>query len=76
VTFSFAGRHSKFEHGGAGAGAVPEVTASVQRLVVIGRNFNADAVRAQLEACLLNDEELKGGPEAWRLLPVPFDDLD
>ncbi len=72
MTFSFAGRHSKFEHGHSSA-STPE--SNRQRLVVIGRYLKPEAVRAELDACLLTDEEMKGGAATWRLLPIPFDEL-
>ena len=34
--------------------------------------INSDAMRARLDACLLDDAELAAGPEAWRTLPDPF----
>jgi G3E family GTPase len=37
-----------------------------QELVFIGQNVDADQVRRELDACLLTDAELAGGPEVWR----------
>lgn len=43
-----------------------------QELVFIGRNMVQQAFVAQLDACLLTDEEMLGGREVWQLLPDPF----
>jgi G3E family GTPase len=43
-----------------------------QELVFIGQNIDFARLTAELDACLLTDEEMAGGPEAWRLLPDPF----
>lgn len=43
-----------------------------QELVFIGQGLNPDTVIAQLNACLLNDEELLAGQALWRSLPDPF----
>ncbi|MBS3954434.1 MAG: zinc metallochaperone GTPase ZigA [Methylomicrobium sp.] len=37
-----------------------------QELVFIGQNVNADQTRQELDSCLLSDDELDLGPEAWR----------
>lgn len=41
-----------------------------QELVLIGHNFDKTAVEKYLNAALLNDREMKAGPEAW----AEFDD--
>eukprot|EP01063_Lacrimia_lanifica_P034867 TRINITY_DN6545_c0_g1_i1.p1 TRINITY_DN6545_c0_g1~~TRINITY_DN6545_c0_g1_i1.p1 ORF type:complete len:373 (+),score=154.63 TRINITY_DN6545_c0_g1_i1:746-1864(+) len=38
----------------------------------VGLHFDRAAVEAQLRECLLTDEEMKGGPEAWKKLDNPF----
>lgn len=43
-----------------------------QELAVIGVAMDEPAVRAELDACLLNDEELRAGPLLWQLLPDAF----
>lgn len=43
-----------------------------QELVFIGQNIDFAAMRAELDACLLNDEEMALGVEGWRLLADPF----
>ena len=43
-----------------------------QELAVIGVAMDEHAVRAELDACLLNDEELRAGPLLWQLLPDAF----
>jgi G3E family GTPase len=43
-----------------------------QRIVMIGRGMDGAAMLAAMEACLCTDDELAGGPAAWRGLPDPF----
>lgn len=43
-----------------------------QELVFIGQNIDFGRLRAELDACLLNDLEMAAGPEAWARLPDPF----
>ena len=43
-----------------------------QELVFIGQNIDFAQMRAELDACLLNDEEMAVGVEGWRLLADPF----
>ena len=43
-----------------------------QELVFIGQNIDFNQMRAELDACLLNDEEMALGVEGWRLLLDPF----
>lgn len=44
----------------------------VQDLAFIGLGLDAPRLHATLDACLLTDAELTGGPPAWRELPDPF----
>ena len=41
-------------------------------LVVIGIEMNERALRRRLNACLLTDEEMRGGVASWRDFPNPF----
>ncbi|MNG33482.1 hypothetical protein D3C84_1197420 [compost metagenome] len=43
-----------------------------QELVFIGQGIDFDRLRAELDACLLDDVEMAEGPQAWALLPDPF----
>lgn len=43
-----------------------------QELVFIGIGMDQADMRAKLDSCLLNDEEIGLGREAWRALPDPF----
>ncbi|MGY2257826.1 zinc metallochaperone GTPase ZigA [Pseudomonas sp. SDO55104_S430] len=43
-----------------------------QELVFIGQDIDFEQLTAELDDCLLTDEELALGAEAWRLLPDPF----
>ena len=43
-----------------------------QELVFIGQNIDFTQLTAELDACLLTDEEMALGEEGWRLLPDPF----
>lgn len=43
-----------------------------QELAVIGIGLDEARVRAELDACLLDEREMALGPEAWRELPDPF----
>ncbi|MBB3104774.1 zinc metallochaperone GTPase ZigA [Azomonas macrocytogenes] len=43
-----------------------------QELVFIGQNINFTLLTEELNACLLDDAELAGGPENWQALPDPF----
>ncbi|MFI0474479.1 zinc metallochaperone GTPase ZigA [Halomonas sp. HMF6819] len=43
-----------------------------QELVFIGQNMNKARMRAALDGCLLSEEELLEGIEAWKALPDPF----
>jgi G3E family GTPase len=43
-----------------------------QELAVIGVAMDEQAVRRELDACLLNDEEMRAGPMLWQLLPDAF----
>ncbi|ONH53880.1 GTPase, G3E family [Pseudomonas cedrina] len=43
-----------------------------QELVFIGQNIDFTQMRAELDACLLSDEEMALGVEGWCLLADPF----
>ena len=43
-----------------------------QELVFIGQNIDFTELNAQLDQCLLTDDEMKLGDEGWRLLTDPF----
>ncbi|WQG59494.1 zinc metallochaperone GTPase ZigA [Pseudomonas sp. RTB3] len=43
-----------------------------QELVFIGQHINFALMRAELDACLLTDEEMALGVEGWRVLADPF----
>jgi G3E family GTPase len=43
-----------------------------QQIVFIGQHLDVDAMRARLDACLLDDLEFVAGPRVWRDLPDPF----
>ena len=43
-----------------------------QELVFIGQNLDADAVRKSLDECLLSEEEVLQGKDAWLKLDDPF----
>jgi G3E family GTPase len=43
-----------------------------QAIAFMGFNFDPGALKAQLDACLLTDSEMPGGPESWAALPDPF----
>jgi G3E family GTPase len=44
-----------------------------QEVVLIGMEMNEDALRAHFEACLLSDEEVAAGEDAWRSYADPFE---
>lgn len=43
-----------------------------QELVFIGQNLDKDKMIIELDACLLNDEQLQAGKESWQTFPDPF----
>ncbi|MFD1216001.1 zinc metallochaperone GTPase ZigA [Microbulbifer celer] len=43
-----------------------------QELVFIGQHLAPEWLRTQLDACLLNDDEMDAGEMVWRTLPDPF----
>lgn len=45
-----------------------------QELVLIGMDMSEADMRARLDACLLNDEELTLGPNGWEAFDDPFPD--
>ncbi|MET0341373.1 MAG: zinc metallochaperone GTPase ZigA [Polyangiales bacterium] len=44
-----------------------------QELVVIGMEMDEPSLRARLEGCLLTDDELAAGQDAWRAYADPFE---
>ena len=44
----------------------------VQRLVFIGQHMDEPAIRARLDACLLEEPLIEAGEAAWAKLPNPF----
>lgn len=43
-----------------------------QELVIIGQDLDKQAIRSSLDACLLDDLEMRMGPMGWRQLADPF----
>jgi G3E family GTPase len=43
-----------------------------QEIVFIGIGMDEASLRRDLDACLLTDAEMRGGPKAWARLPDPF----
>ncbi|MBN8867554.1 MAG: GTP-binding protein [Solirubrobacterales bacterium] len=43
-----------------------------QELPFIGAGLDREAIEARLDACLLTDREMEGGPPAWADLPDPL----
>ena len=41
-------------------------------LVCIGQDLEHEAVKEELDRCLLTDKEMAGGEESWAALPDPF----
>jgi G3E family GTPase len=50
----------------------PQVGDARQGLVLIGIDMDEGALRARLNACLLNDAEMAQGPQAWQRFTDPF----
>ncbi|MGQ9612954.1 GTP-binding protein [Chloroflexus sp.] len=50
----------------------PDVGDCRQELVFIGVNVDQKQVCAELDWALLNDVEMKAGPEQWQMFPDPF----
>lgn len=46
-----------------------------QEMVFIGINIDKDSMIAQLDKCLLSDEEIAGGETAWAQMPDYYDGL-
>lgn len=51
---------------------IPGAGPARQELVVIGVEMDRAGLLAALDSCLLTDQELAAGPEAWRAYPDPF----
>ena len=47
-----------------------------QELVFIGQDLDKEKMIEDLDACLLNDEDLMKGPKHWETLHDPFVDMD
>lgn len=47
-----------------------------QELVIIGQNLDRQEIRKRLDACLLDDSEMRIGAVGWRHLPDPFPPWD
>ena len=43
-----------------------------QEIVVIGQDLDQDAITQKFDACLLTEDELALGPEAWKQFNDPF----
>ncbi len=43
-----------------------------QEIVFIGQGLDEEQASRALDACLLNEQELAGGPDSWKQLPDPF----
>ena len=43
-----------------------------QELVFIGQNIDFERLSAELDACLLDDQEMAAGVQTWEQLPDPF----
>lgn len=43
-----------------------------QAIAFMGLDFDPDAFKARLDACLLSDSEMAAGPESWPALADPF----
>ncbi|QLF92148.1 GTP-binding protein [Pseudomonas sp. ABC1] len=50
----------------------PEAGDCRQELVFIGQNIDFERLTAALDACLLDDQEMAAGVEAWQRLADPF----
>ncbi len=71
------------EHWGHPEGQRPDEQANwhprfgdrAQELVFIGQDMNEEAIRAGLDACLLDEKLASGDGSSWTELPNPFPDL-
>jgi len=43
-----------------------------QEIVFIGIGMDQTALRQQFDACLLTQDEMRGGPKAWGCFADPF----
>ncbi len=53
----------------------PEYGDRRQEIVFIGMQMDRSALQARLEAALLTEEEMAGGPELWQNFPNPFSEM-
>jgi len=44
-----------------------------QEIVIIGMNMDREGLTKMLDSCLLTDDEMQLGPDAWAKYPDPFD---
>jgi G3E family GTPase len=50
----------------------PDLGDRRQELAIIGQDLDRDGIVAMLDACLLTEAEMAGGPAAWQALADPF----
>ena len=68
--------HTEGERPDQKPGWHPRYGDRTQMLVFIGQNMDEVAVRAGLDACLVDDDLANADSEAWAKLPNPFPELD
>jgi G3E family GTPase len=47
-----------------------------QEIVLIGVNMDKEALTSMLDKALLTDQEMEGGPEAWKKFEDPFEEFN
>ena len=47
-----------------------------QQIVFIGQNIDEDEIRANLDACLLDEDLANADHETWAALPNPFPEFE